>query len=484
MAHAYWVPSGASTPVMVYVSTDVTGGGYVTGMGHYAVGSTVKATAVADSGHRFVAWYAWSDAESKYVEFSKNAKLSFKVTKTMDLMALFGEVPFVAAVPSPANAGKVTGSGYCAEGKKVTLKATANKGYVFMGWYRGDGTLVAKTASIVIDRSSKPTKDSASSTTITGITSDVTYYAVYVTAEEDAASIGATVDGFAFGAGTAGADGVVVTQFATNVMAGVYLEWPVAASALSLPTVKVSGLPSGLKFKDGVIYGAPTAASKVDSKGNVTPSKVKVTVTSAGKSKMEFVIELTVDPLPAWAVGEFSGLAETPEGRLGGASMTVTAAGKVSGKVTVNAKMEDEEAAFLCPSQYVNYTQDTKAVGISCELCEGLSGEKEVFAAVCGYVEKNFGYDFIKAATVKSGTMPDIDGCIKTRMGICQDLAAVTVCMLRVQGIHARLVIGYADKAYHAWVTANVDGEEVFYDPTAAIGAIRNVKNYTVERIY
>lgn len=155
-----------------------------------------------------------------------------------------------------------------------------------------------------------------------------------------------------------------------------------------------------------------------------------------------------------------------------------------AGKVTVNAKMDDEEAAFLCPSQYVNYTQDTKAVGISCELCEGLSGEKEVFAAVCGYVEKNFGYDFIKAATVKSGTMPDIDGCIKTRMGICQDLAAVTVCMLRVQGIHARLVIGYADKAYHAWVTANVDGEEVFYDPTAAIGAIRNVKNYTVERIY
>ena len=44
-------------------------------------------------------------------------------------------------------------------------------------------------------------------------------------------------------------------KMATNVMAGVYLAWPVAASALSETTVKVAGLPSGLKFTAKPITG-------------------------------------------------------------------------------------------------------------------------------------------------------------------------------------------------------------------------------------
>ena len=270
-------------------------------------------------------------------------------------------IPYVAGLAEQADRGKVTGSGYCATGKKVTLKATANKGFVFVGWHRGDGMPVAKTASLVIDRSTRPAKDSATSTTIAGIASDVTYYAAFVTSAEDAASIAASADGVAL---EPWASKTETHAFATNVWAGVYFEWPIAASALSATTVKVAGLPSGLKFtakpittKVGTgpsrvttvvtnvpantIYGAPTAASKTAKDKTtglmtVKPSAVKVTVTTAGKSKAEYVIDLTVDPLPAWAVGEFSGLASTAEGRLGSASMSVTAAGKVSGKVIVN----------------------------------------------------------------------------------------------------------------------------------------------------
>lgn len=155
-----------------------------------------------------------------------------------------------------------------------------------------------------------------------------------------------------------------------------------------------------------------------------------------------------------------------------------------AGKVTVNAKMEDEGAAFLCPSQYVNYGPDSAAVAVGLEICEGMTEETEIFDTVCAYVTKNFAYDYVKAVTVTIGTLPDIEGCMSSRMGICQDLAAVTVCMLRVNGVHAKLVIGYADSQYHAWVVAIVNGEEVFFDPTAALKAIRNVKTYTVERIY
>lgn len=155
-----------------------------------------------------------------------------------------------------------------------------------------------------------------------------------------------------------------------------------------------------------------------------------------------------------------------------------------AGKVTVKAKLEDEGAAFLCPNQYVDYGPDSPVVAQALELCGGMTDERQIFDTVCGWVTHNFAYDYVKAVTVTGGALPDIEDCWKKKMGICQDLAALTVCMLRVNGVHAELVIGYADNAYHAWVVAIVDGEEVFYDPTAALKAIRNVKNYTVERIY
>ncbi len=57
------------------------------------------------------------------------------------------------------------------------------------------------------------------------------------------------------------------------------------------------------------------------------------------------------------------------------------------------------------------------------------------------------------------------------------------VCMLRTQGVPAKLMIGYADKYYHAWTSTVIGGEEVFYDPTAAIGALK-AKKYKTERFY
>ena len=56
--------------------------------------------------------------------------------------------------------------------------------------------------------------------------------------------------------------------------------------------------------------------------------------------------------------------------------------------------------------------------------------------------------------------------------------------MLRSQGVPARLMIGMADKNYHAWVVVTIDGQERLYDPTAAVNGISNVKSYTVERFY
>lgn len=152
----------------------------------------------------------------------------------------------------------------------------------------------------------------------------------------------------------------------------------------------------------------------------------------------------------------------------------------------VTADLKNEYAAFLCPNQYVNYTSQSPAVAKAHEICSGLETETGKFLAITGYIEKEgaFSYDYVRAVQVKGGDLPDIDACYSKKMGICQDLAAMVVCMLRVEGIPAKMVIGYADKNYHAWVLAEVDGKEIFYDPTAAINAISRVSTYIPERYY
>ena len=217
-------------------------------------------------------------------------------------------------------AGKVTGTGICQAGKNATVKATANKGYVFSGWYENGG-LISQAASYAFTMPSN----------------DVALVAKFVTSAEDAASVSLGVDAFG-GELEQGA-----TVFVTN-LCGVALEWSIAANALSQPTVAVSGLPAGLKFtaKDilkkgsktevdipaNTVYGAPTAESKLDAKtGLRKPSAVKVTVTTAGKSKVVYPVEMTVLPLPDWAVGTFDG-----GGDFGQVSLTVAKTGKLSGK--------------------------------------------------------------------------------------------------------------------------------------------------------
>ncbi|MBR1820924.1 MAG: hypothetical protein IJ769_04800 [Clostridia bacterium] len=149
------------------------------------------------------------------------------------------------------------------------------------------------------------------------------------------------------------------------------------------------------------------------------------------------------------------------------------------GKVSLQAQLVDENAAFLVPNQYVDYVRTTNAVLKSDELAT----QGDVYKTVCDFMTNEFNYDFVRAKTIAAGTLPEIDQCFENRAGICQDLSAVMVCMLRVQGIPAKLMIGYADRYYHAWTVAVVDGQEVFFDPTQAIGCI-NASKYTTERFY
>lgn len=175
----------------------------------------------------------------------------------------------------------------------------------------------------------------------------------------------------------------------------------------------------------------------------------------------------------------------------GSGKYTVTLYKNVSGKkyseegeLSFWTSMGDKNRVFRYPNQYVMYTKDSPAVQAADEVCSGLKTDKEKYNALCKYIEKNFAYDYIKAVTATTSSIPDIDACFSRKMGICQDLSAMAVCFFRSQGIPAKLMIGYANKSYHAWVSVIMDGGEILYDPTAMLGGSnRNVK-YTVERFY
>jgi hypothetical protein len=155
------------------------------------------------------------------------------------------------------------------------------------------------------------------------------------------------------------------------------------------------------------------------------------------------------------------------------------------GSVKLSVKMENELSCFLYPNQYVCYDDKTACVVYAQELCKGMTDQAEIFKTVCTYVTSNFVYDFIKSVTVKAGQLPQIDECWDNRMGICQDLSAMTCAMLRSQGIPARLMIGtVGSNTYHAWVVAVVNGEEKFFDPTAELNASSKTETYTTERYY
>lgn len=147
------------------------------------------------------------------------------------------------------------------------------------------------------------------------------------------------------------------------------------------------------------------------------------------------------------------------------------------------AKLSDENAPYLCPNQYVWYEETGSVVALSDAVCEGRETQREKADAIRGYIASNYAYNFLRALTVPKGYMPDIEATIQEKSGICFDIASLAAAMYRVQGIPAKLVIGYADRAYHAWNDVYLDGAFERVDITSQLTATR-AATYTEERVY
>lgn len=139
---------------------------------------------------------------------------------------------------------------------------------------------------------------------------------------------------------------------------------------------------------------------------------------------------------------------------------------------------------YICPNQYVPYGSCRNAAGIRNTASTLISYDAvRTIANTKAYMESGYCYDYIRAILVRNGNLPDIDRCYEKAMGICIDLAALTVALLRINGIPARMVIGYVGKQYHAWVEI-WRGEWEMYDPTACISGKRKSGQYRAERYY
>ena len=179
--------------------------------------------------------------------------------------------------------GKVTGAGIYTEGKKVTLKATANKGFVFAGWrdvnsgdwlYGAEDYRSPSLSYIMTD-------------------SDMEIEAVFESVEYDDTLV-------------AYVDGNEITSNATdnNFVAEGTTILPLEIESISIPKADVLGLPAGMKYTDKALTVKATKTEEAyDVPANAiygTPTKpglytvtVKLTNTTIKKAiEKKFTIEV------------------------------------------------------------------------------------------------------------------------------------------------------------------------------------------------
>ena len=290
-----------------------TAGGTVTGTGVYAIGATAKMSAKADKGYVFAGWYA--DAELT-VPLSGSADFrTASFSRTVRGEGDEAYARFVSVAEDQARLSVETDAAY----------ETAKDGSF-------DLTIPVESLSVPkLSVKGLPAglKFDAKTNRITGTTRKPGVYTVTVSATNQSVKK-AVLKAFVLtvpNIESAVLPGLKYGTDAYPISAGV----TVSAGLIDLTATDgyvvtaMSGLPAGLKFdaKTGLLSGVPTKA------GSFT-----VTITARqGTLTTTATVTLSVSALPTWAYGTFDGHILDGDEVDGLATLTVTAAGKVSGKL-------------------------------------------------------------------------------------------------------------------------------------------------------
>lgn len=179
----------------------------------------------------------------------------------------------------------------------------------------------------------------------------------------------------------------------------------------------------------------------------------------------------------------------------GNGTYTITIAGNTDGSTQysvllsqqISVSLSYSTVAYTRPNINVDYSSGTSAVNYAAQLTRGCDTDLAKIQAIYNYVCKNFSYDYGKAGRLGSDNTgryhPNLNTTWSSGSGICYDLAAITIAMLRTQGLTAKMEVGTTNyvNGLHAWVSVytsergTINGGIKFYggwkriDPTAAI---------------
>ncbi|MDL2237761.1 transglutaminase-like domain-containing protein [Christensenellaceae bacterium OttesenSCG-928-K19] len=185
-------------------------------------------------------------------------------------------------------------------------------------------------------------------------------------------------------------------------------------------------------------------------------AKVKLIITKVG-GDIDYKYDLTKDAYEVFPLSEGSG-----EYEIGVYEIIQGTQYTQIFKDTFSAEIADEFLPALYPNQYVNFSADSQAVKIAQEVTANATDDFNAVEHIYNYAVNNIEYDRDKAELAQqgqlSGYLPNVDQTLVDAKGICFDYAAVVSAMLRSQGIPSKLVIGYADDRYHAWIRVHIDG--------------------------
>lgn len=114
---------------------------------------------------------------------------------------------------------------------------------------------------------------------------------------------------------------------------------------------------------------------------------------------------------------------------------------------------------------------------------ELVGNEKDLlkrYEIVTHWVRKNILYDLIRAVTIpkRGREFPNVERCWKQKAGICMDVSAMTVGMLRAVGVNAYMVYGHTEKTYHAWVEAHIKNKVYRFDHSG------KARKYNREKVF
>ena len=122
--------------------------------------------------------------------------------------------------------------------------------------------------------------------------------------------------------------------------------------------------------------------------------------------------------------------------------------------------IQDEFSVYLYPNQVVNYGPDSIVVNKSFELTKDDEDDLTRIYHLFEYTVDVLDYDYEKADYVSDTyVLPDLTQAIENGSGICFDYASLLAALCRIQGIPARVIVGWTDIEYHAWVEIYLENE-------------------------